>query len=251
MAEASFFKIVVGSGDAQQTFTEKKDLLVKHSGYFAAIERDGFVENAKQEVELPYIHAETFKHLTVLMALSEMADSELLKNHITGMKNRPYALHVPTHHKQDDEPVQEGSAAAAAASSEGPPQKKHEPDGTMVYGGLLYLLAMCEYLGMEAHVAVILDVLYSCIPEWTLGVAILVLELKPNLMTSTNFPQDRVAESLAKEVVKHPPEVWKPQMTKLPAELTMEVIGCLAQRWKKADGVKGAGRKFLVLPPSR
>mmetsp|Transcript_6763 Transcript_6763/g.19679 ORF Transcript_6763/g.19679 Transcript_6763/m.19679 type:complete len:185 (+) Transcript_6763:131-685(+) len=158
----------------------------------------------------------------------------------------PYALHVPS-----DDTQSGGAAQGAAAASEGPPQKKHEPDGTMVYGGLLYLLAMCEYLGMEAHVAVILDVLYSCIPEWTLGVAILVLELKPNLMTSTNFPQDRVAESLAKEVVKHPPEVWKPQMTKLPAELTMEVIGCLAQRWKKADGVKGAGRKFLVLPPSR
>ncbi|CEL95373.1 unnamed protein product [Vitrella brassicaformis CCMP3155] len=39
------WRIVVGTAEAKQTFYEKKDLLVKHSPFFAAaLEGDGFFE---------------------------------------------------------------------------------------------------------------------------------------------------------------------------------------------------------------
>mmetsp|Transcript_6751 Transcript_6751/g.19646 ORF Transcript_6751/g.19646 Transcript_6751/m.19646 type:complete len:255 (-) Transcript_6751:109-873(-) len=235
MAEASLVKIVVGSGDVKKTFDQKKDLLVKYSPYFAAaLDGHGFAESSTQSVEVPDIHPETFKHMGLLLEMGEVGNPEVLKTQIAAMKDLPGALHVPTDDTQAGDAAQEAAAAADAAASEGPPQKKHKVDGSQSYSGLLYLLAMCHYFQMEAHVAAILEALYSRIGDWTIAVAVFVLDLKPDLLDSQGFPKQKMIHSLAKEVVREKREAWESLLfERLPRKIGGLVVECIAEAHKQ------------------
>ncbi|CEM27042.1 unnamed protein product [Vitrella brassicaformis CCMP3155] len=140
------------------------------------------------------------------------------------MKDLPHALHVPT----DDKQVDNGAAA-------GPPQKKQKTEGTMVHSGLLHLLAMCEYFGMDKHVAAILAALYSCIPKWSLDVTAFILELKPNLLASADFPRAELSDSLSTLLVRQTHTYSgfsKDSLKRLPLDLIVDVVGRLALRYR-------------------
>ncbi|CEM13140.1 unnamed protein product [Vitrella brassicaformis CCMP3155] len=247
MGEASLVKIVVGSGDVKKTFDQKKDLLVKYSPYFAAaLDGHGFAESSTQSVEVPAIQPETFRHMGWLLESGEVGNPEVLKAQVAGMMRLPYALHVPS-----DDTQSGGAAQGAAAASEGPPQKKHKAAGTTVYSGLLSLLAMCQYFQMEAHVAAILEALYSCAGEWTIAMAVFILDLNPGVLESQDFPKQKMVESVAREVVEGNWETWSPLLKRLPIDITMRVVQCIAQAVKGTTDYNPYHRRWAVNPYHR
>uniref|UniRef100_A0A0G4HKT3 BTB domain-containing protein n=1 Tax=Chromera velia CCMP2878 TaxID=1169474 RepID=A0A0G4HKT3_9ALVE len=160
MAESSVTLVL---REREEVITLSKALLIRHSEYFRAmLERDHFREGSDAAVgeavtvTAEWLRAETFGYLPVLLHLGDQPG--LLKIHFRGLWD-------------------------------GFPSTEHP---NSVYA----LLKMCDYFQIDTHVERLLKLICSAPERWGLDVLPVLLEVRPGLLESKDFPFERLVRAV-------------------------------------------------------